>query len=189
MKLAAFRTGAPSSRVAATDQALEGEQMHKAISLILLVVTASLFVPACGGDSEGDALSKSEYIARSNAICKRTAKKAEVQFRRIVGAEKPRRGEEQRYLSNAQRFLRTAAIPIISENLDDRRALAAPKGDEEEIQAIIAAGDKAIAGFERIAADQSRVEALFRGRTRDPATEFDARSKRYGIESCGGDQS
>jgi hypothetical protein len=186
MKLAAFRTDAPSSRVAATDQALEGEHMHKTI---LLVVTASLFVPACGGDSEGDALSKSEYIARSNAICESSANKSEVQFKRIVGAERPRRGEEQRYVSKAQRFLRVAVIPIIREGLDDRRALAAPTGDEQEIKAIIAAGEKAIAGFERIAADQSSVEALFRGRTTDPATEFDARSRRYGIKSCGGDQS
>jgi hypothetical protein len=160
--------------------------MYKTISF---VVITSLFAAACGGDNDGEALSKSEYIARSNAACERSAKKSEVQFKSIVGAERPRRGEEQRYVSNAQRFLRVAAIPIIRSNLDYRRALAAPKGDEEEIEAIIAAGEKAIAGFERIAADRSRVEALFRGQTRDPATEFDTRSRRYGIKSCGGDQS
>jgi hypothetical protein len=160
--------------------------MYKTISFVVIV---SLFAAACGGDNDGEALSKSEYIARSNAACERSAKKSEVQFKRIVGAERPRRGEEQRYVSNAQRFLRLAAIPIIRENLDDRRALAAPKGDEQEIDAIIAAGERAIAGFERIAADRSRVEALFRGRTPDPATEFDTRSRRYGIEHCGGDES
>ena len=156
---------------------------------LVVGVAVAVFATACGGDNGGEALSKSEYIARSNAICDRTAKKAEVQFKSIVGAERPRRGEEQRYVTNAQRFLRSGAIPIIRENLDDRRALAAPEGDEPEIEAILAAGEEAIAGFERIAADKSRVEALFRGQTRDPATEFDARSRRYGIESCGGDQS
>jgi hypothetical protein len=154
----------------------------------LFVVTASLFTTACGGDNGGESLSKSEYIARSNAICERTAKKAEVQFKRIVGAERPKRGEEQRYVSNAQRFLEAGAIPIIRENLEDRRALGAPKGDEQEVKAILAAGETAIAGFERIATDKARVEALFRGRTPDPATEFDTRSRRYGIEKCGGDQ-
>lgn len=155
-------------------------------AMFILVTTA--FVAGCGDDG-GETLSRNEYIVRSNAICERTAKKAEVQFENIVGSERPKRGEEQRYVSNAQRFLRDAAIPIIRENLDERRALEAPKGDEQEIGAIIAAGEKAIAGFERIAADRSRVEALFRGRTPDPAIEFDARSRRYGIENCGGDQS
>jgi hypothetical protein len=154
----------------------------------VFVVAVSLLAAACGGDNGGEALSKSEYIARSNSICERTAKKAEVQFKRIVGAERPKRGEEQRYLSNAQRFLRAAAIPIIRENLDDRRALVAPTDDDQEIEAIIGAGEKAIAEFERIAEDRSRVEALFRGETPDPATEFDARSRRYGIKNCGGDQ-
>jgi hypothetical protein len=163
--------------------------MPKALSTISVVVATSLFAVACGGDNDGAALSKSEYIARSNAICQRTAKKAEVQFKRIVGAERPKRGEEQSYLTKAHRFLKAAAIPTIRENLEDRRALAAPKDDKEEIDAILAAGEEAIAGFERIAADRSRVEALFRGQLRDPATEFDARSKRYGIEHCAGDES
>jgi hypothetical protein len=68
------------------------------------------------------------------------------------------------------------------------RKLSAPKGDERKIEAIFAAGDKAVAGFEHVAADRSRVEALFRGRSRDPATEFDALSRRYGITKCAGDQ-
>ena len=160
--------------------------MFKAVSL---VVIASLFAAACGSGNDDKQLSKREYIARSNAICKRTGNEAGVQFKRIVGSDRPKRGEEQRYLSNAQRFLRQAAIPIISENLADRRALGAPEGDEEEVDAIIAAGERAITGFERIAADRSRVEALFRGRIPDPAKEFDALSRRYGIAHCGGDES
>ena len=160
--------------------------MYKAISL---VVIASLFATACGDGDDDKQLSKREYIARSNAICQRTSKEAGVQFKRIVGSERPKRGEEQRYLSNAQRFLKQAAIPIIGENLADRRALGAPEGDEKEIDAIIAAGEKAITGFERIAADRSRVEGLFRGRIPDPAKEFDALSKRYGINHCAGDES
>ena len=153
-----------------------------------LLVAVAVFASACGGDDGDDALTKSQYIARSNAICERTGKKAEAQFKSIVGAESPKRGEEQLYVKNAQHFLRAAAIPVIRENLDRRRALPAPEGDEQEIKATLAAGEEAIAKFERIAADQSRVEALFRGQTRDPATEFDARSRRYGIEKCGGDQ-
>ena len=156
---------------------------------LFLVAIASLFATACGSGNDNKALSKPEYIARSNAICQRTSKEAGVQFNRIVGSERPKRGEEQRYLSKAQRFLKQAAIPIIRENLTDRRALGAPEGDEKQIDAIIAAGEKAITGFEQIAADRSRVEGLFRGRIPDPAKRFDALSRRYGINHCGGDES
>lgn len=126
---------------------------------------------ACGSNAPdktaapAEAVSKRQYVARSGAICERTGQKAGEQFKRIVGAEgPPPPGEEQRYLAKAQRFLKEAAIPIIRENVDARRTLRAPEGDEQQIDAIIAAGEKALTGFEEVAADRSRVRALFEGK-------------------------
>jgi len=144
---------------------------------------------ACG-DEGSETMSKAEYIARSNAMCERSAEKAADQFKRIVGEEgPPPPGQEQRFLVKAQRFLKEAAIPTIRENIEERRRLPAPHGDEDKIEAIIAAGESALVGFERIAADQTQVRALFEGKIPDPATEsFDALSRRYGIDKCGGDE-
>ena len=150
-----------------------------------------LGLTACGDDEEERskrALSKRQYIARSNAICERTQKKAGKVFERIVGEEgPPAPGEEQAYLRKATRFLEEGAIPIISENLAGRRALPAPAGDEQQIAAINSAGAKAVAGFKEIAEDPAKVESLFRGKLADPAKRWDALSRAYGIEKCGGD--
>ena len=160
--------------------------MRKAIPLIVLALTA---VSAGCGDDDDEGISREEYIARSGAICERTGQQAGVQFERIVGEEgRPPPGEEERYIANAQRFLEEAAIPIIRSNIEQRRELPTPEGDEEQIEAIFAAGERALDGFERVAADRSRVRALFEGQIPDPATEFDALSRRYGIQKCGGDQ-
>jgi hypothetical protein len=155
------------------------------LSLILIALTAAL-AAGCGDGG----ISKPEYIARSGAICESTAQKAGAQFKRIVGREgRPPPGQERRYLAKAQRFLTEAAIPIIRENLDRRRKLPTPAGDEAEIKAIIAAGEKALSGFEDIAADPAKIRALFEGKLADPANKFDALSRSYGIDKCGGDRS
>jgi hypothetical protein len=180
----------------ATQAIEESPRVRKAILLIPLVL-ALVSVTGCGEDdsnepsarADDDPISKREYIARSAAICERTGQKASEEFKRMVGEQgPPPPGEERRFLANAQRFLREAAIPIIRENVDARRELPVPEGDEEEDQAIIAAGENALAGFEQVAADKSRVRALFEGKIPDPAKKFDALSSTYGIDKCGGDR-
>jgi hypothetical protein len=154
-------------------------------------LAAVALVAGCGDDDdkERDGLSKSDYIARSGAICEDTARKSGVQFDRIVGSEgPPPPGQERRYLAKAQRFLSEAAIPIIRENIDRRRELPAPAGDEAEVEAIIAAGEKALGGFHDVAADPAKTRALWEGKLADPAKQFDALSRKYGIDKCGGDE-
>ncbi len=132
----------------------------------------------CGDDPQAH-IAKSEYVARSNAICASTEKAAERAFARIVGKGHP---TGQR----AQRFLAEGVVPAIRRNVAQRAALPTPAGDEEKIRAILAAGWRALAGFERVAADQAQTAALFRGRGPDPSRDFDALSKRYGIAQCAG---
>lgn len=55
-------------------------------------------------------------------------------------------------------------------------------------EAIIAAGEKALRGFDEVASGRAKTRALFEGKLADPAKEFDALSRRYGIAKCGGDQ-
>jgi hypothetical protein len=146
-----------------------------------VALAAGAIAAGCGGDEAGDAngSERSEYIAGSNAICADTEAKAEAAFGRIIGAGRPTPAE-------AQRFLHEALVPAVRENVARRAVLAAPDGDEDEVEAMIAAGRRAVAGFERLAADRSRAAALFRGAAADPATEFDSRSRAYGIEECSG---
>lgn len=161
--------------------------MRKAIALIALVV-AAVPVTGCGDDDDDERISKQEYITRSNALCEQTSAKAEAAFERMVGQDHPAPGEEQAFLAKTQRFYVEAAVPAIRQNVVSRRALPAPAGDEREVEAIIAAGEEALDQFDRIAEDRAQLKALFTGELRDPATRFDALSRRYGIDKCGGDQ-
>jgi hypothetical protein len=81
----------------------------------------------------------------------------------------------------------TTVVPVFSDSVDRRVRLPAPAGDENEIRALNAAGRAALAEFKRIAAQPSRSADLMLGRIADPAKEYDARSRRYGIANCGGD--
>lgn len=144
-----------------------------------MLAAAFAIAAGCGGDSDVGSLSKREYIARSNEICERHERRAEAQFATIVGPGTPTPAK-------AQRFLQRAAIPAIRAGLRERQALPAPTGDEDRVEAIIAAGERTVAGFERLASDRSRVAALFRGLEPDPASRYDALSEAYGIEECAG---
>jgi hypothetical protein len=159
--------------------------MRTTISAMAVALTAATGAACGGGD---DAISRSEYIARSGAICDSTSQRADMQFKRIVGVGgPPPPGQEQRYIAKAQRFLTEAAIPIIRSNIEQRRKLPTPPSDEAQITAIIAAGEGALRGFEEIASDRAKVRALFEGKLADPARQFDALSRSYGIAKCGGD--
>jgi hypothetical protein len=157
--------------------------------LLAAGLAAGLIAAGCGGDDSDEeatakneeAITQSEYIASSNAICERTQSQTDEPYQRIVGEGRPTPAE-------AQRFLAEAVLPAMRENVSGREALTAPAGDETEVEAMIAAGKQAIAGFEQVAADRSKTVALFRGELRDPATEYDSLSRAYGIDSCGGDE-
>jgi hypothetical protein len=151
-------------------------------TLVVAALAAGLVAAGCGDDdSDEEAVTQNEYIAGSNAICERTQSQVDEPYQRIIGEGRPTPTE-------AQRFLADAVLPAMRENVSEREALTGPAGDEAEIEAMIAAGREAIAGFEQVAANRSKTVALFRGELRDPATEYDSRSRAYGIDGCGGDE-
>jgi hypothetical protein len=146
------------------------------------LVAVALAAGCGGGDNDKPALSKEDYIAKSGAVCTANSKKADAAFKRIVqGAP--------RTPAIAQRFVSEAVVPIFSDAVSRRAKLPAPAGDEKEIAALNRAGKQALAEFEQIAAKRSRSAALMMGQISDPAKDYDARSRRYGVAKCGGDNS
>jgi len=141
---------------------------------------AALTLFACGGeDTQSDPVSKEDYIASANASCVEAEAGAGTAFERIIGEGKPTPGE-------AQRVLQAAVVPSIRTGLAEREALPAPDGDEEAIAAINAAGREALAGFEEIASDPAKAQALMLGELPDPAVEVDRLNRGYGVEECAG---
>jgi hypothetical protein len=148
--------------------------------LTVALAAVGLAATACG-DDDSTTISKAQYVAQSNAICTSTQKASGEAFVRIVGKGHPTPRQ-------AQRFLTESVVPQMRRNVAERAQIPVPAGDAEQVRAILAAGRRAIAAFEQIATDRAQTAALFRGASPDPAREFDALSKRYGIAHCSGDE-
>ena len=147
----------------------------------LVVLALATGIIACGDDEDEDeTISKADYIAKSADICASSGSRANSDFKRLVEGE-------PRTAATAQRFVSESVVPLFRRSVSRRERLPAPEGDEREIEAMMAAGRKALAGFERAAATPSLSLSLMQGKTADPATDFDTRSRRYGIKECGGD--
>jgi hypothetical protein len=154
--------------------------MWKSIAPIVLIA-AALLTASCGDDDDGDSLTKQQYIAQAGASCERSGKQAGEAFDRIIGDRQPT-------AELAQQFVAEGVVPTFRRGLEQREALPAPEGDEDQIEAINVAGREALAEFEEISDDKSSSASLMRGQTPDPATKVDALNRRYGVQKCGGDQ-
>ena len=149
-------------------------------AVVAVAIAVALGLTACDNDSGEDAISKSEFVSRSNAICAANAEKADAIFASVLEGA-PQTPE------NAQAFLERL-VPVFQSGVEDRGAIPAPDGDEETVDAINAAGEEATAGFEEAAQTAQASAALMTGETPDPAVEYDQLSQDYGIDGCAGDE-
>jgi hypothetical protein len=141
-------------------------------------IGALALLAGCGGDEGSDGLSKTEYIARANAVCTESAKQAEGLYSQVIG-------DRAKTPKLAQEFL-TRLVDVFGQSVEDRTAIPAPEGDEQEIERINVAGEEATEGFREAATSPNSAADLMRGITPDPAEDYDRLSDEYGIEQCAG---
>jgi hypothetical protein len=145
--------------------------------LAVLVSTAVIAFLAAGcGGSKSAAPTKTEFVSKANAICAKADQKLEAAgqtFFEGTGDTQPTEAD----------FVREKVVPILEQEvLDPFEALGAPKGDEEQVAAMIAAGREAIARLKQNA-------LLLRappGSAKDPFRTVDRLNKAYGL-TCGRD--
>jgi hypothetical protein len=149
--------------------------------LVATTLAAVVVAAGCGsqdGGTEVSGVTKESYVAAANRACVESRERAEAVFERAGFTGRPSAVE-------AQRALR-ALLPVMRESFEGRAALEAPPADEEAVAAIDQAGARAIAAFERIAADPAKARALMSGQIPDPAIEVDRLSGEYGLDECAG---
>lgn len=128
--------------------------MRRGFLVLLLFITAlALVASGCGedgstADTAGDAtaettatVSKAQFTKQANAICaaaNREITKISEDF------AKENLSEEKRPTTAQITELATLALPTISRQVDELRALDVPAGDEEEVDAILSAAEGAI---------------------------------------------
>jgi hypothetical protein len=151
----------------------------KPIHLLIALALGASVLGGCGDDDDenGEALSKPEYIAQADAICK----KANDDFNALFETDFPvTQGGVTGFFEKAAAVTRT--------QIEDLRALEPPEADREEIEKLLATGDKVVADFERAGTDPEIGAQFFEMEGGENAAAFDRQAKAYGFKECGEDE-
>lgn len=146
---------------------------RNAIWLFSLILATGLLAAGCGGDDETETaapLSKSEFVVQADAICAAGNKEIDQAFSEL---------SQDSSQAEFDQVVTETVIPSISGQIDDLRALGAPEGDEDQINAAL---DSAQEATDKAEEDPS---ILNDPQGEDPYTEAEQQLREYGITKCG----
>src|SRR5689334_17104526 len=141
---------------------------------LMVSLVAALAFAGCGGgdDDKGDGggkpLTKAEFIRQADAIC--TAGDA-----KIAAATKDLGADTDK--DAIAKVIGDSVLPNIQEQHDKIADLAAPKGDEDEIDAMLSTLQAAL--------DKGKADPASIAGESDPFAEANAKAKAYGLTVCG----
>jgi hypothetical protein len=115
------------------------------LALIAVVAMAALLLAGCGGGSEdsssGKSISKEDFIVKADAICKKgTERLQKAIFAALKNPQNLTKVSEDEQI----KIVTTAMVPNVSREVKELRALGIPDGDEEKIDAMIAALEEGV---------------------------------------------
>lgn len=155
------------------------------IVLLAGVVAIAAVVAGCGS-SDGDstettsALTKQQFIAQADAICKQGNKEIEEGFESFAEENDIPKNQEP---SKAQgkEIVETVIVPSIDSQVEGIRELGFPSGDEDELSAMLDSLDEAVEEAEE------DPEALFAAKS-DPFGKPNELAQDYGLKTCGDEE-
>ncbi|HMC07566.1 MAG TPA: hypothetical protein VKG89_09260 [Solirubrobacterales bacterium] len=153
--------------------------MKLRFGMAAIAIVAVGAAAGCGSSSSSSttstqaALTKSEFLAKGNAICKKgnqTINKAAHQT--FAKGQKPTKSE-------TQDFATKTVIPSIQQQISAIKALPPPSGDEAQVTKIV---DDAQAALDKAKQNPT----LLTGNGPDPFKQVNKETKAYGLTACGG---
>lgn len=141
----------------------------------LVPLLALVLVAGCGGGGGGDRLTREQFVAQADAICKR-------QVARIKAVPQPKTLEELEEYADK-------VLPLAREEIDQLRELEPPEADEEKVDRMLDEVEATVSAVERIGAaaksgDQAELQAaIAEGQAADARAERVARE--LGLKVCG----
>ncbi|HEY6730437.1 MAG TPA: hypothetical protein VI039_05370 [Solirubrobacterales bacterium] len=145
------------------------------VAIAAVLVAMILVVSGCGSDSDtsSDApLTRAEFQKQANEICKTGHQEAEASFEEASQGSKPGDFDD----AAKEDLVTEAFVDPYSEMVEGLQDLSPPAGDEQEVEAIIAAMEK---GLERLEDDP--LSGLTSVSMFKEANKLNAK---YGLESC-----
>lgn len=151
------------------------------IAALALVLALAGLVAGCGGSSSDStsgeaAISKAAFVKQANAICQKSNAETEKEFEAF--AKKEGISEKEEPSKEVQeRLVEEIAVPGISKQLGEIRALGFPEGkDGEEAEEIV---ESAEGNLEEAEEDAT---VFFNG---EPFAETNKKARAYGLTVCG----
>jgi hypothetical protein len=141
------------------------------VRALALAATAVLVPLAAGcGSSNDNEISKSEFLKKGNAICKKGNKEIE------QTANKTFKGQPSP--AELKKFATDTLIPNVRSQLDQIKALGAPKGDKDQVDAILNEANAALAKGEKD-------PTILTNEKKDPFKKANKLARDYGLTVCG----
>jgi hypothetical protein len=144
----------------------------KATLTLTAVLTLGVIAAGCGDsgdDSSTSNITKAEFIAKADAICKQGNQEIESAAKQQFGGGRPSGPE-------VSQFITEQVIPNTQSQVDQIRALGAPSGDEDQINKML----------DTVEADVEKAKAA--GDINDQTfAEGNALARQYGLKVCGQD--
>jgi ABC-type phosphate/phosphonate transport system substrate-binding protein len=109
------------------------------LALVAAVLAAVLLAAGCGGDDSSSSsapISKEEFITKADAVCQRGNKRMETALVGFLTKDKKIQKPNQ---ADNEKFILTVLIPNLKREIKEIQALGVPDGDEEKVEAMIAA--------------------------------------------------
>ena len=127
--------------------------MLRRVGIAAISAVTALYVAGCGDDGDEtttttstSALTKQEFVRNANKICKSSNDKIERASSQFF-ANAPRNKKPP--TEEIEQFGRKTVFPTIQAEIDRIRALGAPQGDEDEVNAILEAAQSGLDKLEQ----------------------------------------
>jgi hypothetical protein len=147
------------------------------------VLAIALIAAGCGSSSDNStdstaSLTKAEFLKQGNAICATGNKQIEAGFESF-GKENHLSENKQPTEAQAAEVAETVLIPAVNTQIEGIRALGAPSGDEDQVNAILEAAEEAV---EKTEEDPG---ALLSSNSENAFAKANKLSSEYGLTTCG----
>ncbi|HVY78651.1 MAG TPA: hypothetical protein VG898_09120 [Solirubrobacterales bacterium] len=98
------------------------------------VLTAALLLAGCGGSDSGESISKEEFIAKADAICKQSNQRMAAAFGKFL-KDNPNLTKPND--PRLEPLVGKVMVPSLRREIEELKALGVPDGDGEKVGAIV----------------------------------------------------
>jgi hypothetical protein len=149
---------------------------RQSIAVIAGLLAVGLLAAGCGGDDDGNTtpISKAQFVQEADVACKKAGNQIQRDYLAFLKAHADvTEATEAEYAE----LVSTVFKPNIEREIAELRALGAPSGDEQKVEAFIEARQESI----QIAEAHPRMLLTEGEKVTAKSTQI---AKEYGLESC-----